>query len=81
MSLLFLPGDPGFEETLAIPPPDWGRAAEADGASWAYVCRPGSGGVAEAVTLAELDEFLEGGEYGERLAEINEEPPVIWTPY
>jgi hypothetical protein len=77
---LFLPGDPGFDETLATPPPDWGRAAAADGQSYAFVVRPGSGGVAEAVTLEELEDFLDGGEYEERLQEIGDEP-VIWTPY
>lgn len=78
--MLLLPGDPEFYEVLATPPPDWGRAAAADGDSYAFIVKPGSGGVAEAVTLEELDDFLDGGEYDERMDEIDDQP-VIWTPF
>lgn len=85
--MILLPGDPGFAETLATPPPNWGQVAARDGSSYAYAVRPGSGGVAEAVTLTELNEFLNGGEYDERLDELEreaalfeEETPLIWTP-
>lgn len=85
--MILLPGDPGFAETLAAPPPNWGDVAARDGSSYAFAVRPGSGGVAEAVTLSELEDFIYGGEYDERLDEIDveeelyeEEIPLIWTP-
>jgi len=85
--MILLPGDPGFAETLATPPPNWGQVAAQDGSSYAFAVRPGSGGVAEAVTLTELEDFLNSGEYDERLDEIEaedalyeEDIPLIWTP-
>ncbi len=85
--MILLPGDPGFSETLAAPPPNWGEVAARDGSSYAFAVRPDSGGVAEAVTLSELEDFLYSGEYDERLDEIaaeealeDEALPLIWTP-
>jgi hypothetical protein len=71
MSALILPGDPRFNETLMNPPPDWGEIAARDGDSVAYVADR-STGIFRAVTQAELEEYLEGGEYEERLIEIGE---------
>lgn len=70
MGLLYLPGDPGFEETLLTPRPDWHHVAAKDGDTYAFVV--GSNGLACPVTADELDEYLEGGEYDERLADIDE---------
>lgn len=85
--MILLPGDPGFAETLAAPPPNWGEVAARDGSSYAFAVRPGSAGVAEAVTLTELEDFIYSGEYDERLDEIEQEEaleaealPLIWTP-
>lgn len=65
--LLLLPGEPGFAEILATPPPDPGK-------DYAYVVMPGSGGVLLRVDPdRELDEYMLGGAYQERLAEIGEE--------
>jgi hypothetical protein len=69
---LLLPGDPGFYETLATPPPDWGEAAKRDGNNYAFVVEPGSG-LARAVDMRDLEEYLEGGEYEERLLEISDD--------
>ncbi len=66
---LILPGDPLFNETMLIPPPNWGEVAARDGNTYAFVCEPGSG-LMRPVTMDELDEYLDGGEYDERLAEI-----------
>lgn len=70
MGLLCLPGDPGFEETLLTPRPDWQQVAARDGDTYAYVV--GEDGLARPVTSSELEEYLEGGEYLERLIQIDE---------
>lgn len=70
-SPLILPGDPDFDATLAIPPPTW-RAVASRSPQFAFVARAGSG-LLEPVTMAELEDYLEGGEYDERLIEIGEE--------
>lgn len=61
--LLLLPGDPGFNEILATPPPDPGR-------QYAYVVRAGQQ-AAEYVSAEDLQDYLEGGEYDQRLSEID----------
>lgn len=60
--MLILPGDPLFLPTLATPPPEKGKPG------YAYVCRAGSD-VLELVEDRELNEYLEGGEYDDRLME------------
>lgn len=71
MSMLILPGDPTFNETLMNPPPNWGQIAARDGNCVNFVADPDSG-IFRAVTEAELQEYLEGGEYETRLMEIDE---------
>lgn len=68
--MLILPGDPDFDSTLALPPPNWRRFAEST-PDFAFVARAGSG-LLEPVSMADLDEYLEGGEYDDRLEEIGE---------
>lgn len=70
MNLLLLPGDPGFEEILLTPGPDWQQIANQDGDTYAYVV--GQDRLARPVTSWELEEYLEGGEYDERLMQIDE---------
>lgn len=70
MSLLCLPGDPGFNETLLTPRPDWKQVAERDGDTYALVV--GQDGLARPVTSSELQEYLEGGEYEQRLMQIDD---------
>ena len=60
--MLLLPGDPLFYETLAHPP----RVPLQHGTS--FVCRVGSF-ILEPASGAELDEYLEGGEYDQRMEE------------
>jgi hypothetical protein len=70
MGLIMLPGDPGFNETLLTPRPDWQDVASRDGDTYAFVV--GEDGLARPVTSPELEEYMEGGEYDERLAQIND---------
>lgn len=70
MGLIMLPGDLGFAETLLTPRPDWQSKAEEDGDTYAYVV--GEDGLARPVTSWELEEYLEGGEYEERLLQIDD---------
>jgi hypothetical protein len=70
MGLIMLPGEPGFEQTLMTPRPDWIEAANRDGDSYAFVV--GEDGLARPVTSRELTEYLDGGEYEQRLAQIGD---------
>ena len=64
---LLLPGQPGFAETLLIPPPSPGMSCD-------WVMRKGEM-LMEAVTGDQLDEYFDSGEYDERLEEIEPEQP------
>jgi hypothetical protein len=65
MKTLLLPGDPLFYETLARPP----KMPVTHGTS--FICRVGSY-VLEPVGERELDDYLEGGEYDQRMDEWEE---------
>lgn len=67
---LLLPGDPEFSRILATPPPNWSHFARSE-PDFAFVVRADTG-LLEPVGQADLDEYLEGGEYDDRLAEIEE---------
>lgn len=70
---LILPGDPEFNFTLATsPPPNWRQAAAKGGGFVNFVIEPNSG-LMRPVTPEELTEYLEGGEYDERLDEIEDD--------
>lgn len=66
---LILPGHPLFDLTLATPRPDW-RGVAAKDEQYAFVTEPGSG-LMRPVTQADLEDYLYGGEYDERLEEID----------
>lgn len=68
-SPLILPGDPLFDETLLTPRPDWGRVAAKDGDNYAFVVLPGEL-LPRPVTMAELNEYMEGGAYDAQMMEI-----------
>jgi hypothetical protein len=75
---LILPGDPLFAETLLTPRPDWREIAAKDGDTYAFIAEPGSGLMRPAGS-ADLEEYLYGGEYDERLEEIEEEEETeLW---
>ena len=68
--LLILPGDPEYSLTLgANLPPGWHQVRAQTNGSFALVARAGSG-LLEAVPWNEVEEFLEGGEYDQRMAEM-----------
>lgn len=70
---LILPGDPEFDETLGRTlPPDW-QALAYQHPDYAFVAKAGQGGILTAVPWAEAEEYLEGGEYEERLLELEDE--------
>lgn len=65
VSPLLLPGQPGFNQILATPPPDPRRGVN-------YVVRTDSS-LMEAVGDDDLEDYLQGGEYDERLDQIEQE--------
>ena len=73
MSKLILPGDPLFDRTLAMTPPaNWREIAARTTGEFAFIMRSDSG-LMEPVSHRELDEYLYGGEYEERLEDVDEE--------
>jgi len=66
--MIILPGDPGWDWTLTQPPPDWRNMAAKDPDGFAFVFEPS--GIMRVATSTDLEEYLYGGEYDERLAEI-----------
>lgn len=74
---LLLPGDPAFYQTLGKTlPPDWQRVAQQHSGDYAFVVRPGDGGVMEAVSQDEATEYYNSGEYDERLQEVEAEDEI-----
>jgi hypothetical protein len=61
MTRIILPGDPDFN--IATPPPTDGDRL--------FVVRPGSL-LMEAVSSAEMDEYLLSGEYDDRISEMEQ---------
>jgi hypothetical protein len=71
--MIILPGTPEFDWTLGRNlPPNWGQVAAQNGGAFHFVARAGSG-LLEPVGTDELEEYLEGGEYEERLIEVGDE--------
>lgn len=68
--MLILPGDPLFDWTLASHlPPDWRQVADHISQQCFFVASSDSG-VLRPASNDELDEYLYGGEYDERLEGI-----------
>lgn len=76
--MLILPGDPEFDEILATPPPNWREVAANLSGEFAFAARAGSG-ILEPVSMRELDDYIEGGEYDDRLAELDDEDFELWA--
>lgn len=70
MSILLLPHDKGFQEILATPPPSPQNTN--------FVVRKGAL-LMEAVEAKDLSEYLQGGEYDERMEEIDSDG-LLWLP-
>lgn len=70
--MLILPGDPEFALTLGTAlPPGWEELANRLGGEYAFIARAGSG-LLEPCSPDELDEYIEGGEYEQRLRECDD---------
>jgi hypothetical protein len=77
MSNLILPGNPEFDETLATTlPPDWQEVACRANGDYGFVVDRGSGMI-RIVDSSGLTEYLEGGEYDERLESIDCETEML----
>lgn len=72
--MIITPGHPLFDETLStFLPPGWQEVASR-GDDWhAFVAE--ESGILRAVTFREMIEYVEGGEYDERLKVINTYEP------
>ncbi|MBD1925760.1 hypothetical protein H6F74_05615 [Trichocoleus sp. FACHB-90] len=72
-NFLVYPGDPDFESVLgSILPFDWREEAWKSCGDYCFVADSESG-LLRTATPAETREYLEGGEYEERLASIGDE--------
>ena len=70
MSKLILPGDALFDFTLSQSlPPNWNAISNQNGGQCAFVVRLDTG-IMEAVSDPDLDEYLYGGEYIERVEQV-----------
>jgi hypothetical protein len=70
--MLILPGDPLFDWTLACNlPPNWQQVSAYLGEACVFVASAGSG-VLRPCNSIETDDYLYGGEYGDRLEEIDQ---------
>lgn len=69
-SPIILPGDPEFDWTLMCNlPPNWRQVASSIGQQCAFICSSESG-LLRPATNEELTEYLYGGEYDDRQAQI-----------
>lgn len=66
--MLILPGDPGFYETLATPPPGWRNQIPSSNNAY-FIVRQGCN-LLQPVSEQEYLEYVEGGEFDERWDEI-----------
>lgn len=69
MTPLILPGSPAYFETLANVSMFWNQQESIGQEEFSLVYRPGSL-IPEAVSSNELIDYLYGGEYDERLDEV-----------
>ncbi len=69
MSKLILPGNPLFDFTLdTTPPPGWQSSIAVDGFAGFVIS---ASGLMRPATPDELDEYLDGGEYDERMTDVD----------
>ena len=71
--MLILPGDPEFDETLSTTlPPDWQFLAGTNGDDYGFVVDADSG-LIRVENSDGIREYVWGGEYDERLAQIEDD--------
>ena len=73
---LIYPGDEVFDYYLGILPPVCDQLAHQYSGQIAYVAEAGSG-ILKPANTKEMEEYLYGGEYEERLQEIGEEDGLL----
>lgn len=78
-SPLILPGDPLFDETLGIFPPDYQELAHQTGGDFALIVRAEGSGLLEAVPWQEAVEYMYGGELELREQEMESEDDLEYT--
>ena len=67
---LILPGNPLFDLTLhSTLPPGWEQEAQP---GFAFVVRADGSGILDLVNAHQFDEYVEGGEYDQRLLEMED---------
>lgn len=72
-SLLILPGDPEFDQTLAMAlPPNWQSLADQYGGDYGFVADSQTGMLRIENSLG-IREYVNGGEYDERLEWIDDD--------
>lgn len=64
-----LPDHPDFARILSTPPPNWEEVAIRDGNTYTFVA-DSSSGILRAATAVECQDYILGGEYDERLADL-----------
>lgn len=74
--MILRPGDPGFYETLAAPPPGW-RSQVSSANNATFIVRADGSGLLELVNNSQFTEYVEGGEYEQRLLEFDDDEDVI----
>jgi hypothetical protein len=71
--MIILPGDPLFDSTLSTSlPPGWKKVA-ARGDDWHAFVADYASGILRPVTYIEMIDYVEGGEYDERLQVMGDE--------
>jgi hypothetical protein len=71
--LILLPGDPGFQEILGMAlPPGWRGERDRLHGEYAFVADAQTG-MLRTASEAELLEYIEGGEYEQRLEALGDE--------
>jgi hypothetical protein len=72
-----LPGDPGFNEILSTSLPTGWEHVRAQNAGECFFVADSQTGLLRPANDRELDEYLYGGEYDERLATFEEQDVLI----
>jgi hypothetical protein len=71
--LILLPGDPGFSEILGMAlPPGWRGERDRLNGDYAFVADHQTG-ILRTCSFDGLDDYIEGGEYEERLGAIGDD--------
>lgn len=76
-SPLILPGDPGFDETLSTSLPTGWEQQRAQNAGECFFVADAETGLLRPANARELDDYLYGGEYDQRLASFDEQDVLI----